>query len=354
MKRRAYTFLSMVILVLPFSTNYKLHDYGFGSGGTGNSVSTTYGLFGISGQTGSDALTGTAYKIGSGIVPTQGANVPGAPTLSNPSNYYNKLNIVIDTAGNPSDTKYAVAISDDDFVTTKYIKSDYFMGTTLVYGDYLTYAQWGSGSGTTIYGLKTSTTYKVKAKAIQGKYSESAWGPVSSGVATVSTSVSFTIGGVASGTNIASAITDVSTTPTGVSFGEITFSSPTEAAQSLVVTTNANSGYTVLVSQVGNLQNELAVPFNYVSGTNAAPIAWPASGGYGYHTTDGTLGTGSTTRFAADNTFAQFTSTPLEVAYSSTAVTNQTTYVLYSIQATQNQSAGSYSHVLTYTMYGVF
>ena len=157
MKRSAISLLSLFLWVLPASPNYKLFDYGFGSGGGANQSSSNYSLYGISGQVGSLNLT---------------ANVPDAPTLSNPSEFYNKLNITIDTAGNPADTKYAIAISDDDFVTTKYIKSDYFMGTTLVLADYLTYSQWGSGSGTTIYGLKTSTTYKAKVKAFAGKFSE--------------------------------------------------------------------------------------------------------------------------------------------------------------------------------------
>lgn len=354
MKRQISLIFSFLILVLPASTNYKLNDYGFGSGGVGNAVSNNYGIFGISGQTGSDLLTSGSYKIGSGVIPTQAANVPGAPTLSNPSSYYNKLNIVINTSENPTDTRYAVAISDDDFVTTSYVKSDYFLGTTLVYGDYLTYAQWGNGSGTTIYGLKSSTTYKVKARAITGKYSESDWGPISTGVATLSTAISFSIGGVASGTMIANAITDVTSSAVGISFGELSIDNPVEAAQSLVATTNANSGYTILVNQVSDLKNELDVLFPTITGTNAAPIAWPANiGAYGYHTTDALLGTGSTTRFSPDNTFAPFTTTPLEVAYSATPVTNETTYILYSIQA-GHAPPGNYSQTLTYTIYGIF
>lgn len=340
MKRSSSFLVGLFLFVLPASPNYKLFDYGFGSGGSANQTSSNYGLYGISGQVGSINLT---------------TNVPDAPTLSNPSSFYNKLNIIIDTAGNPADTKYAVAISDDDFVTTKYVKSDYFLGTTLVFADYLTYSQWGSASGTTIYGLKTSTIYKVKAKAIQGKYSESDWGPVSTGVATVSTSISFSVGGVASGTTVADAITDVTTSPVGVSFGELSFDTPVEAAQALVSTTNANSGYTILVSQVDNLKNELDITFPSITGTNSAPIVWPSNiGAYGYHTTDSILGTGTVGRFSNSNTFAQFTTTPLEVAYSATPVTNETTYVLYSIQAGRNTPSGNYSQTVTYTMYGIF
>ena len=336
--------LSFLILALPASTNYKLNDFGFGSGGVANDASTNYRLFGISGQ------TGASDKFG--LIPTQNVAVPPAPTLSNASGFYNKLDITINTAGNSTDTVYAVAISDDDFVTTKYIKSDYFMGTTLVLSDYLTYAQWGGATGTSIYGLRPQTTYKVKAKAMQGKFSESGWGPVSTGQATGSLSISLTIGGVSSGTTIEDAITDVTTTPTGISMGQIDLNQPVEAAQSLTADTNANSGYTILVSQDGNLKNEIDVIFPAVSGTNSAPTAW--STGYGYHTSDHLLGTGNTTRFTNTNTFAQFAITPLEVAYSATPVSNQITYMLYSIQAGSAQSAGNYSQVLTFTMYGVF
>jgi len=68
------------------------------------------------------------------------ANVPGAPTFTNPSNYYNKLKIVIKHSSNPTDAQYAIAVSNDNFVSnTKYVQSDTTLGTTPVWQ---TYTSW--------------------------------------------------------------------------------------------------------------------------------------------------------------------------------------------------------------------
>src|SRR3972149_5623688 len=100
-----------LIFVMPASTNYQLKDFGFGSGGTGNSTSTNYSINGISGEQSAGNLDGASYDLGSGLIYTNQANVPPAPTFTDPSNYYNKLKIVLDTGSNPSDTKFAIAIS---------------------------------------------------------------------------------------------------------------------------------------------------------------------------------------------------------------------------------------------------
>jgi hypothetical protein len=77
----------------------------------------------------------------------------------------------------PSDVKYAVAISKDNFATTQFVKSDMTVGTSLTSADYMSYSAWGGASGTLVVGLDVGTTYSVKVKAIQGMYTESAYGP---------------------------------------------------------------------------------------------------------------------------------------------------------------------------------
>lgn len=78
-----------------------------------------------------------------------------------------------------TDTKYAIAVSNDNFVTTKYIQAaDYTIGNNLTLNDFQTYDQWGGASGVYIVGLDVGTTYTVKVKSIQGKYSESGWGEI--------------------------------------------------------------------------------------------------------------------------------------------------------------------------------
>src|SRR5579884_481348 len=92
----------LLLASLPATSNYKLQSYGFGSGGTSNSTTSNYALEGITGEISGQASSTTTYTANPGFIATQQANVP-LITLSNPSNYYDKLQFVIDTQNNPSD-----------------------------------------------------------------------------------------------------------------------------------------------------------------------------------------------------------------------------------------------------------
>jgi hypothetical protein len=178
---------------MPASTSYQLKDYSFGSGGTSNATSTDYAAETLSGEQSEGMLTSAAYGIGTGLQYTNQANVPPAPTFTNPANYYNKLQIVLAIGSNPSDTLFAIAISTDNFATdTRYVQSDATVGASLGLEDYQTYAAWGSATGTTIIGLASGTTYTVKVKAWQGKFTETGYGPTAA-VATSNPQLSFDI-----------------------------------------------------------------------------------------------------------------------------------------------------------------
>jgi hypothetical protein len=204
-KKKQYFFgtrwLLLIFLALPASTSYELKDFGFGSGG-GSGTSTNYGITGISGEQSAGKLSGTTYDLGSGMVFTNQANVPSAPSFTNPANYYNKLLVTLVPGENPSDTLYAIAISSDNFVTTSYVQSDDTVGATLGAEDYQTYTNWGGVSGTLIIGLSANTTYKVKVKAIQGSKTETDYGPVAT-QSTVGAKLSFDIDVSASDTETA-------------------------------------------------------------------------------------------------------------------------------------------------------
>jgi hypothetical protein len=352
-------FLSPLTIVFasPESTNYTLEDYSFGAAGNNDSDSANYSVQGVLGEVETGRSKGTNYDIGGGFNFILQAPVPPAPTFTNPASHYNKLKVVLDTGGNASDAKFAIAISNDNFTAdTRYVQSDNTVGLSLGLEDWQTYASWGGASGNFIIGLAQSTTYYVKVAAKHGEFTESEFGPVSS-AATVDSNITFAIGGVASGQTIEGATTDISTSSTVAAFGELPFNQVREGASSLTVTTNAASGYTVTVAQTGNLISTSATVFPYVSGTNASPITWPNSlttGAYGYHTSDAVLGTGTTSRFSADNTFAQFDGTAREVAYNAGPVTSEVTHMLYSIEVGFAQEAGSYSHTITYIATGVF
>ncbi len=221
----------MFFLAMPASTNYKLKDYGFGTGGTGDSSSANYSLEAITGEVSEDQLTGTNYKAGPGLIFMGQANVPIAPTFDNPANYYNKLRLIINESGNPSDTIFAVAISTDNFVSdTRYVQNDNTIGSTLGSEDYQTYANWGGASGEYIIGLTADTTYYVKVKAMQGKFSETGYGPVDSAV-TVNPTLSF-------GININS-----------IDFGDLVPGSVNSSPQNVIVSfaTNGENGGKIYV-----------------------------------------------------------------------------------------------------------
>lgn len=184
--------ITLLFAALPSGTTYKLQSYGVGSGGTANSVSSSYAMEGISGEVSGTQMSGSTYRIGGGLNPTQLANVPAAPAFTNPANYYNKLRLTIDNGGNPGDAKFAIAISTDNFGTTKYVQSDNTVGPALGIEDYQTFAAWGGSSGFLVLGLTPNTTHYAKVRAMHGKFTESGYSAVSS-VATANPSITFDI-----------------------------------------------------------------------------------------------------------------------------------------------------------------
>lgn len=180
---------------LPSTSNYQLNSYGFGSGGTANSSTTNYALEGITGEASGKSASTSNYQLKPGFNETQQSNVPKV-TLSNPSSYYDKLKFVIDQQNNPTDALYALQVKVNDATcdftsgTIRYVKSDDTLGSTLDLTNYQTYTAWGGGSGANIIGLASNTTYCIRAKATQGEFTESAYGP-SSSAATVGQQLSF-------------------------------------------------------------------------------------------------------------------------------------------------------------------
>lgn len=190
MKNRVLA-LSLMLMVFPTSTNYVLKGFSTNAGGD-NLTSAGYSLEAVAGEQGNNELTSSSYKTWPGLLYTQIVNTPSAPTVTNDGDYTNKLLIKIDSASNPTDTKFAIAISDDNFVSTEYVQSDNTLSPTLGAEDWQTYTDWGDASGEFAIGLVPNTTYYFKTKGEQGEFTEGPWGPVSS-VATSSLSISFDI-----------------------------------------------------------------------------------------------------------------------------------------------------------------
>src|SRR5665213_218929 len=172
--------LGGVFATFPTTTNYSLQSYGFGSGG-GPTSTANYSLEGITGELSGQTASTTNYTALPGFIQTQQANVPKV-TLTNPATYYDKLHFVIDQQNNPTDALYAMQVCiGADWTptcggTTMYVKSDDTLGSTLTLTDYQTYSAWTSGASN-IIGLSSSTTYYIRAKATQGQFTESVYGP---------------------------------------------------------------------------------------------------------------------------------------------------------------------------------
>lgn len=235
------------------SSTYKLKGVEFGGGGGQGLESTSYSMEAILGE-GTGDLSSANYRTGTGLTFVQNANVPGAPTFVNDTgNRYNRLKITINKwAGDPSDTKYAIAISNDNFASDlRYVQDNNTIGATLGTEDYQTYAAWGGATGVYVINLTAGTTYTVKVKSTQGKYTESPYSATSQ-AATAALQISFDIdiGGASDPGETAA--------PYSISFSDLNIGSVTTAANRgwIDFQTNAESGgYVYVYDQYAGLRS---------------------------------------------------------------------------------------------------
>jgi hypothetical protein len=333
--------IGMVLAALPSSSSYKLHNYGFGNGGTAGSSSSSYSLNGTAGEQSRVKAGSTNDANLGGNNSAQQANVP-IITITNPSSYYNKLKIVIDTQNNPSDTLFAVAISTDNFTTTQFVKSDNTVTSSLTYPtDYRTFASWGSGAGTLVIGLASSTTYYVKAKAMQGKYTETGYGPVSS-VATASPQLSFAL-----------TTSSQPSPPFSINFGSLLAATVTNAPDTinLALSTNGEQGGTVYLSDTNSGLKSTVYPSAAIASASADLAS--AQRGFGAQVTSATQSSGGP--FAALSPYngasanVGITSTTIRQILASTApVTSGAATILLKAKAAATDAAATdYSDKVT-------
>jgi hypothetical protein len=193
--------------------------------------------------------------------------------------------------------------------------------------------------------------------------------------ASVDTTLTFTIQGVASSTTINGVSTFASSTATSMAFGTLSPNVPKVLGQKLTVTTNAANGFGVTVVQDQNMLSASGADIDlFVNGdATTTPIAWQAPsanitnentwGHYGITSDDATLSTGDP--FGATSSLAYFSghfasSTPLEVfyhngpAYGSVAG-KSTADIAVKIEISDLQEAANdYSNTLTYVCTPIF
>lgn len=242
---------ALLLAALPGTNNYQLRDYGFGSGG-GTTGSSNYSLEGLAGEISGQFIGTDNYGLKPGLLGSQLSALPAAPDWQNPDDWYNKLQLIINTSGNPADTTYAVAISSDGFATTQYVQSDSTMGSALGLEDFRDYNGWGGAGGMNVIGLRPTTTYEVRVKARQGEFSETGFGPTASAV-TSQASLTF---------DIDISATDAETLPPyNLAFGSVNPETVTDSPELiwLDIASNAESGaYVYIVSDNGGLVSPAA------------------------------------------------------------------------------------------------
>lgn len=172
------------------------------------------------------------------------------------------------------------------------------------------------------------------------------------------TNLTVELGGVSSSTTMGGITTDIDTSPTSIGFGALPAGIDVIGAQQFTVTTNAVAGYRIFAFERQALLSDTGSMIDPITGTNATPSGWATgcatlASCYGYHT-DAPVLSGGSTRFAADDTYAQFDATPREVAFSAGPAASSTTNLIYRLKATGIQDAGSYSSNLVYIVVPVF
>jgi hypothetical protein len=350
MTRSVFVGAALLFGSLPSTSNYQLNSYGFGAGGTAGSSSATYSLEGNAGEpAGTASATTTA---GLGFIKTEQANVPTVSVSNESGLDYNKLKLTLTPdSHDPADATYLVAVttaSTTDMNTAgsvQYVQPDGTLSSTLALSDYQTAATWASSNY--IIGLTPSTTYYVAARSTQGKFSESAYGPV---VAQATAAPSLTFGLVTS---------NQSTPPFSIDLGTLQADSIASSTQTIdtSLTTNAASGGNIYIGgkNGGLLSAATGYKINAVSSDLTS-----VSEGFGAQSTNaGQTGGGPFTAvspYGGSGNIVGLVSPVLASLYTSpTPVSGGTgTLVIKAKAASRDVAASDYQEILTFVAAGNF
>lgn len=215
----------------------------------------------------------------------------------------------------------------------------------------------GSTSNTSYFAvIRTYTdntcTTPVDTATVQFIYTDGQAATVS-----VDPTLAFSIAGITGNgsltVNGATITNGLATTATTIPFGTATIGANKVAAQTITVTTNAGSGYTVYTRYTGQLTSSgggTIADFTSGGASNSTPQAFTAAGteGFGYTTEDTTLGTGTASRFSGGK-WAPFTTTNAEVAYNGAPVSSDATKIGYQVGVSGTTKAGAYNTTVIYT-----
>lgn len=330
------------------SENYQLQDYSVGASTTDPSTgSTNFQLFAESGASTGGEAVGPNFQIMSGLAFANQADIPQTPTLENPVEYYDRLKFTLNPGSDPADTKYAIAISRDDFATTQFISADLTVVDELAAEDWQVYADWGGAQGEVVTGLLSGSDYAIKVKAIQGEFTESNYS-LPAEASTVWPSLTFSVDGDAE---------------MGIWREENNYSST--SVSTLTTSTNAYNGYKIyaFATQPLTRQNGSEIISN-ISATYANPISWTVGTGFGYTTNDTSVG--GSQQWNQDPCpgdsgqplcYAPFSQTaPGDVVADHESELGESTIIdeefllTYKVVTEPTQTAGTYSTTIVYTV----
>ncbi len=176
--------------------------------------------------------------------------------------------------------------------------------------------------------------------------------------ATVPSTLTLTINGVASGNACSNSGSNASVTTTSstIPFGIYTGAQTKIACQTLTVSTNATNGYIVTVEQDQDLTSAGSDTMKAFSGTYATPTTWatpPGSGTesfFGFTTDDTGYSSFQTAKyagFAVDNT-------PYAIMTGPEPVVDEENVISYQLEVTNLQEAGVYSNTVMYIATAMF
>lgn len=336
----------------PSSSNYKLNDYAFGAGGSSTDMgSESFNMYGFTGEDSSLGSSSSNFTFGGGLLYGMQASTPEALDLTNPHNYYDRLKATLDSSSDIDGTTYAIAISDDDFVTAKYVTDQGTLKDTLEPTDFYSYDQWGGAAGVLISGLYSNTTYKAKVSAIEGENTQSDFSEESEADTELPT-LTFTLDGNA----------NMGNWNENNNYGST-------AISTLTTSTNAYNGYSVyaFATQPLTRQNGSETIANY-TGTYANPGSWLTGQGFGYTTNDTLVG--GTAKWNAATCPADGGPPLCYAAFSQTApgdivvdhqdpltdgpLADQEFELTYKVVTQSSQTAGTYSTSIIYTIVPVY
>ena len=191
--------------------------------------------------------------------------------------------------------------------------------------------------------------------------------------ASVDTSFTFTVAGVASGQAVNSTTTSTTTTATAIGFGTLSPGVIVTGAQDLTVTTNAQNGFIVTVNEDQNLlsSNGADIDLFKDGAATAVPVVWTAPanilgnentyGHLGVTSDDSDLNAGEFTSAGGNKWAGNFYATTTRAIFSNTGPADGTTQnvgkarVGYQVQISALQEAATdYTNHLIYVATPVF